>query len=216
MILVLNSFKKLVLVHIVFLIFMSIFRLFFFFYYLELDSLKDYHFDIFNAFFLGFRIDLTVIGYIQVIPTLMLITLYYLKKEVFFKWFNTFLIYYLFVCYMVVTFLLCADFGFYSYFKDHINVLFFGLLDDDTKALMETFWQNYNVVLILSIFFAYAICLFLIIKKIFVLGNKDYNFFWFKNFYVNFFNFIDFKFFSNKRDIRNVSFGKNDTKCFDK
>ena len=134
--LVLNSLKKLVLVYIVFLTFMSIFRMVFFFYYLELDSLKEYYFDILNAFFLGFRIDLTVIGYIQVLPTLALIILYYLKKEILFKWFNSFLVYYLFVCYLIVTFLLCADFGFYSYFKDHINVLFFGLLDDDTKALM--------------------------------------------------------------------------------
>ncbi|RXJ82891.1 phosphoglycerol transferase [Arcobacter cloacae] len=153
---------------------MSIFRAVFFFYYLELNSLEGYYFDILNAFFLGFRIDLTVIGYIQAFPTLMLIFLYYLKKELFFKWFNSFLVYYLFVCYLIVTLLLCADFGFYSYFKDHINVLFFGLLDDDTKALMETFWQNYNVVLILFIFSLYLIGLFLIIKKIFILENKNY------------------------------------------
>lgn len=172
--LALNCIKKLVLVHIVFLVFMSIFRAFFFFYYLELNSLEGYYFDILNAFFLGFRIDLTVIGYIQALPTLMLIFLYYLKKELFFKWFNSFLVYYLFICYLIVTILLCADFGFYSYFKDHINVLFFGLLDDDTKALMETFWQNYNVVLILFIFSLYLIGLFLIIKKIFILENKNY------------------------------------------
>lgn len=172
--LALNCIKKLVLVHIVFLAFMSIFRAVFFFYYLELNSLEGYYFDILNAFFLGFRIDLTVIGYIQAFPTLILIFLYYLKKELFFRWFNSFLVYYLFVCYLIVTLLLCADFGFYSYFKDHINVLFFGLLDDDTKALMETFWQNYNVVLILFIFSLYLIGLFLIIKKIFILENKNY------------------------------------------
>lgn len=70
---------------------------------------------------------------------------------------------------------LCADFGFYSYFKEHINILFFGLLDDDTKALMVTFWQNYNVILILAIFFIYLSFLFYCIKKIFDIKNKNYN-----------------------------------------
>lgn len=172
--LTLNILKKLVLVYVVFLIIMSIFRIIFFIYYLELDSLDGYYFDILNAFFLGFRIDLTVIGYIQILPTLMLIILYYSKKESLFKYFIYFLKYYIFICYIVVTLLLCADFGFYSYFKEHINVLFFGLLDDDTKALMITFWQNYNILLIITIFSLYLIGLFLIIKKIFTLKNKDY------------------------------------------
>lgn len=38
-------------------------------------------------------------------------------------------------------------------------------MDDDTRALMITFWQNYNVVLILAIFFAYLVFLLLAIKK---------------------------------------------------
>ncbi|RXK01314.1 phosphoglycerol transferase [Arcobacter sp. CECT 8986] len=164
---VLNIFKKLLFVHIVFLVFMSIFRLVFFNYYSPLDSLSGYYLDVFKAFFLGFRLDLTVIGYIQTLPTILLIILYYTKKEILLKYFEKFLVLYLFVCYVVVSLLLCADFGFYSYFKEHINIIFFGLMDDDTKALMETFWENYNVVMILSIFFVYIISLFIIIKKIF-------------------------------------------------
>ncbi|EFU69995.1 conserved hypothetical protein [Aliarcobacter butzleri JV22] len=156
----LNLLKKLFLIHVIFLCFMSIFRLVFFLYYSELDSFNSFLFDIIKAFFLGFRVDLTVIGFIQVIPTLALIFLYYLKKESFFKFFNSFLIYYIFICYLIVTILLCADFGFYSYFKDHINVLFFGLFEDDTVALLETFWENYNVFSILGIFFIYLTILF--------------------------------------------------------
>ncbi|WP_404318205.1 LTA synthase family protein [Malaciobacter canalis] len=172
---VLNIFKKLLLAHILFLVFMSIFRLVFFNYYSSLDSLEGLYLDIFNAFFLGFRIDLTVIGYIQAIPTIILIILYYVKKDMLLTYFEKFLVYYLFICYFVVSLFLCADFGFYSYFKEHINILFFGLLDDDTKALMITFWQNYNVILILAIFFVYLGFLFYCIKKIFAIKNKNYN-----------------------------------------
>ena len=144
-----DALKKLLYIHIIFLVFMTLFRVVFFIYYLELDSFEDYYFDILNAFFLGFRIDLTVIGYIQVLPTLALIGLYYVKKDSLYTIFTSFLIYYLFIAYFIVTILLLADFGFYSYFKNHINLLFFGLFEDDTKTLMETFLQNYNVVLLL-------------------------------------------------------------------
>ncbi len=172
---VLNILKKLLLAHLLFLVVMSLFRVVFFTYFSPLNSLEGFYLDILNAFFLGFRIDLTVIGYIQVLPTLVLILLYYIKKEFLLELFNKFLIYYLFVCYIVISLFLCADFGFYSYFKDHINILFFGLFDDDTKALMVTFWQNYNVILILTVFFIYVISLFLIVKKIVSLENKNYN-----------------------------------------
>lgn len=170
----LNIFRKLLFVHLLFLVVMSAFRVVFFFYYSPIDNLDGFYVDIVNAFFLGFRIDLTVIGYIQAIPTIALIVLYYLKKEVLLNYFEKFLVYYMFVCFVIVSLLLCADFGFYSYFKEHINILFFGLLDDDTKALMITFWQNYNVVLILAIFFVYLTLLFYCIKKIFSIENKKY------------------------------------------
>ncbi|RXJ81207.1 LTA synthase family protein [Arcobacter sp. F2176] len=171
---VLNIFKKLLFVHLVFLIFMSIFRLYFFNYYSPIDDLSEFYSDIFNAFLLGFRIDLTVIGYIQVIPTLFLIFLYYIKKEKLIVYFEIFLVYYLFICYLLVSIFLGADFGFYSYFKEHINIIFFGLMDDDTKALLVTFWQNYNVIMILSVFFVYLVLLFILINKIFKISNKNY------------------------------------------
>ena len=155
--------KKLILVHIVFLSIMSIVRVIFFNYYSSLDTTDGYLSDIISAFFLGFRIDLTVIGYIQVLPTLTLILLYYINKKSFFDFFSKFLVYYLFLCFVLVSLILGADFGFYSYFKEHINILFFGLLDDDTKALMITFWQNYDVIMILSFVLVYLIGLFYII-----------------------------------------------------
>lgn len=173
---VLNIFKKYLYAHVIFLIFMSMYRFVFFVYYNPLDSLKGLELDIINAFILGFRIDLTVIGYIQALPTLFLIILYFINKEKIFVIFEKLSTYYLFVMYLLVTLLLCADFGFYSYFKDHINILFFGLLDDDTKALMVTFWQNYNVVLILSIFFVYIAFLFIIIQTIFKKENEEIKF----------------------------------------
>ena len=156
----LNIFRKLIFVYILFLLKMSLFRAFFFYYYSTLDTLEGFYLDLLKGFILGFRIDLTVLGYIQILPTLILILLYYLKKESILNVFEKFLPYYIFLCFFIVSLFLCVDFGFYSYFKEHINILFFGLLDDDTNALITTIWQNYNVVSILSIFFIYLITLF--------------------------------------------------------
>ena len=44
--------------------------------------------------------------------------------------------------------LLCIDFGFYSYFQNHMNILMFGVFEDDTKALFSTIVENYPVVLV--------------------------------------------------------------------
>ncbi|MDX4012953.1 LTA synthase family protein, partial [Aliarcobacter skirrowii] len=65
-----------------------------------------------------------------------------------------------------ISLLFVADFGFYSYFKERLNILFFGLFEDDTVALIKTFLQNYNVALILGVFFLYLALLFYIIKTI--------------------------------------------------
>lgn len=146
---------------------MTLFRLVFFIYYNPMTSLEGFYTDIFNAFWLGFRIDLTVISYIQIIPTILLIAFYYTNRLSILNFFNQLLVYYIFICFSVVIVLLCADFGFYSYFKDHINVIFFGLFDDDTKALIDTFLQNYNVLLILTVFVSFLTFSFLAIKTIF-------------------------------------------------
>ena len=170
---VLDILKKLFFVYIIFLFFMTIFRVVFFSYYSELDSFTNFSFDISKMLFLGFRIDLTVIGYIQIIPTLGIVILYYLNNDKLFSIFQNFLVYYIFVFYFIVTILLFADFGFYSYFKDHLNILFFGLFEDDTVALLKTFWENYSVVPILITFTFYLIFLFFIIKKIFKNNSEN-------------------------------------------
>ena len=155
---------------------MSLFRVIFFIYYNELDSFTNFNFDMLNMLFLGFRLDLTVIGYIQVIPSFCLIFSYYLNSERVFYLFNKFLVYYLFIIFVIVSLLFVADFGFYSYFKDRLNILFFGLFEDDTVALLKTFWENYNVILILGVFFIYLVILFYIIKKIFQKDFTNQNF----------------------------------------
>jgi phosphoglycerol transferase MdoB-like AlkP superfamily enzyme len=177
-----NSF----LVGLFFLAFMSLARVGFYFYYTPKIDLEDYWLDILHSFFLGFRLDLTVVGYSFVLPFFVSILFYSLKKD----WFR-FSKYYFFLCFVVIVSLIGADFGFYSYFKEHINILFFGLFDDDTKALLVTFWDDYNVPLILGI---YIFILFVGYKLISFIFQKEWKFtslFGLKNiFVINFFLFV--------------------------
>lgn len=168
----LNSLKKLLFIYLFFLGCMTLFRGFFFSYYAAFDSYDAIYWEILEAFFLGFRIDLTVIGYIQILPSILLIALYFSKNKTLLDYFHKFLLWYLFVCFTIIVTLLGMDFGFYSYFKDHINVIFFGLFDDDTKALIITFWQNYNVVAIFALFALILLAAFKVIQKILNLQER--------------------------------------------
>ncbi len=74
--------------------------------------------------------------------------------------------------------------------------MFFGLFEDDTVALLKTFWENYSVIPILSIFSIYLISLFFIIKKIFKENNENKKFIFLLKFPFIFFLFlIVFNFF---------------------
>ena len=163
---VLNIFKKVLIVQAIFLLLMSIFRAVFFIHYNTIDNISLYYFDLLNSFVLGARIDLTVLGYIQAPITIILIILYYLKSAWLIKFISKQIKYYLFIFYVLVSLLLVSDFGFYSYFKDHINILYFGLFEDDTYALMITMIENYNVTLILSLFVTYLVIVYLVVSKI--------------------------------------------------
>lgn len=162
---ILNIFKQTIIIQLIFLSLMSVFRFIFFSYYNSLGDTTPYFNDIINSFVLGARIDLTVIGYIQAPIVILFIFLYYIRSEKLIHFIKNYLKYYLFIAYFLISLLLISDFGFYSYFKDHINILYFGLFEDDTYALMITMWENYNVPLVLFVYGLFLITIYFIISK---------------------------------------------------
>lgn len=149
----------------IFLVLMSFFRIVFFFRFADFSQLEGYWGDVAHAFFLGVRFDLTVIGYIQLLATLMLLAVYGLRRVWILEKLRLFFSAYFFVMFTITGLLLATDFGFYSYFQDHTNILIFGIMDDDTAALWRTLVKNYNVPLILSLFALYeGVMLYLLIK----------------------------------------------------
>lgn len=138
----LRSLLKLVLF---FLVIMQIFRLGFVVTFVEPLQIKTNFKSFIEAWWLGTRFDLIIIAYISLIPFLMIFIGFYLRFSEYLKTFPRLLILYFYLVFFVFSFVMIGDFGFYVYFQDHINVLFFGLWEDDTKAVITSIWKNYNV-----------------------------------------------------------------------
>lgn len=122
---------------------MSIFRLIALFIY---GSNMRMGADLARSLWMGVRFDVMVLAYLCSIPTLALIACLFLRHEVAYKQLIVWSQRYLYFIFFLVCVLLAIDVGYYSYFQDHFNILVFGLIEDDTKALLITFWKNYPLV----------------------------------------------------------------------
>ncbi|MDR3244509.1 MAG: sulfatase-like hydrolase/transferase [Elusimicrobiota bacterium] len=176
---------------------MSIFRAIFFFYYKGAIDLTQLGFDIIKAFYMGMRFDLSIIAKLNMPIALCLIVLLFIGRQEYFNKFLSAAKFYYTIVFGLCLIFLCVDFGFYSYFQNHLNVLVYGLFEDDTKALLSTLNENYNLPLIFLGFIAlFAIVFF--ISQIVLKTNStrqtknigaeiDFHFATIKNFYKKLF-----------------------------
>lgn len=103
--------------------------------------------DVGRAYWLGARFDASVAGYAFVLPWLVW-TLASLVSPppALQKFGRAALIALLTVFGAAVIFLSMIDTGYYGFYQDRLNALVFGFIEDDTWALVKTFWKNYPVV----------------------------------------------------------------------
>lgn len=145
------------------LFFMTIGRVVFVAYFSPPGLYEEFATDIAKAFFMGWRYDTIVASYLLAPYALLsiLVSLTRSRKvsRAFFK--LSFVFYFLAI--IAVLFFVGSDLGFYSYFQDHLNILFFGMIEDDVQALALTIWKNYPVgilgVCVLALFSFVFFCL---------------------------------------------------------
>lgn len=140
--------KKIITLNIIFALIMTVYRIIFTFYYSNWSELSQFLSDLIQAFILGLRYDCAVLAYINSLMTLLFIVFWFIGNQKLFIKFVKSLKYYYTLFFGSVLTLLCIDFGFYSYFQNHMNILMFGVFEDDTKALFSTIAENYPVVLV--------------------------------------------------------------------
>ncbi len=115
-----------------------------FFYLFSPDYVVLPYSDLARSFFLGFRIDLALVSYITLLPVLYVFISHLFKLMVS----SRLLALYFVLLYLLIGAIVGSDIAFYSYFGERINMMIFGIIDDDTAALFSIAVKNYDLLLI--------------------------------------------------------------------
>ncbi len=158
--------KRIIALNIIFALIMTIYRAIFTFYYSSWSDLSQYLGDLIHAFVLGARYDCAVIAYINFLPTLFFAIFWFIGSQKLFIKFVKSLKYYFMLLFGFVITLLCIDFGFYSYFQNHMNILMFGIFEDDTQALFSTLAENYPLFLVAIGFILIFVFVYFLTKRV--------------------------------------------------
>ena len=159
--------KNLVYLFLIFAFLMTVARISFAFYFGDAGTLISHSKELQKALWLGFRYDIMPLAYINLIPFLLLNLGYFLPGKIFIRIIRFLVIAILLPGYIALAWLYVCDYGFYSYFQDHINILFFGFFEDDTRAVIISIFKNYNVPLWGTILFVLHFGLYQLIKFLF-------------------------------------------------
>ncbi len=174
-----------ILLLLVFAVFRTIFLIFF------NDSPELYHetSDIIKAYFYGFRFDTMTILY-GLLPV-MIINLLFLFSDRFVQLFNKiFRIYYTILIFIFII-IAIVNLYFYNFFMTNINVLIFGLVQDDTAAVVKSIWTDYPVAIWLIVFSIVIWLVYIMVKIIQKARLKKVNL----SFITNFILFLTLCFF---------------------
>ncbi len=157
---ILNSFVFIIPINIVVLIFLAVYRFFFFVYFADFSAISSLKLYVLKAFWMGFRFDLSVVAYINAPITLLFLICLLLKSYPFFKKIISFIKYYYFAIFTLMFLAIFVDLAFYAYFKDHYNLMIFGFFEDDTFALIKTILSDYRFYFLVIVFVVLAIFIF--------------------------------------------------------
>lgn len=150
----------------------TFYRLFFFLSFKKDKGITGLGKDIAVSFWVGFKFD-TMVALYLIIPLLLLSLLLLL----FLKWndklstvFKKISSIYFSVALIIGIVICVVDYYFFLFFQSHLNILVFGLLNDDTKAVVEFLYNDYPLVKIVIL----LMVLFIVIIK-YVLPKLVFN-----------------------------------------
>ncbi|WP_010250693.1 LTA synthase family protein [Myroides injenensis] len=143
-------------------------RLFFLLTYGNMSELSNFKLGIAEAFIVGARFDVSAICYgFLPIALLWLIALFIPSKwnTSYIKFYHLFAKYFLLLVLLLFVSLIIIDYFFYQFFQSHINLLFFGIFEDDTTAVLNSVWTDYPIFKIIGVFII-AVIGFLFISRL--------------------------------------------------
>lgn len=104
--------------------------------------------DLYKALLLGFRYDLKVSAIAFSVPALF--GLFVIFSPNYFSRFKKYFIAYCFIVYFLLILVSVANYYYYQIYDNYIDVFVFGLVDDDTSAVLTTLWLEYPVIQIIA------------------------------------------------------------------
>jgi phosphoglycerol transferase MdoB-like AlkP superfamily enzyme len=159
---------KIIPINIAALMTMSLYRIFFFFYFKNISSVGHFT-DIFKAFVLGLRFDLSTLAYINSFVIFIFTAFLFIRNLIVFKKAVSFIKFWYCLAFIVVVLVTAIDFGFYVCFGEHINILLFDFFDDNALALVKTIIVDPRFYILLLI----LILVYIVIYKIVSITTKE-------------------------------------------
>jgi phosphoglycerol transferase MdoB-like AlkP superfamily enzyme len=158
---------------------MSLSRLYLF---LNYGGASNYSFfELLNAFWLGARLDASMLAYLNALGIVFIFIIWLLRLEYIQKYLYSFYRFYFIIFLTLLAFLTFTDLTYFSFFGEHSTLMIFGVFDDDTEALLRTAFDNYNVPLVTLFGIIFFACLYFVIFKIIKTTQKfEFNINWFK------------------------------------
>ena len=152
--------KRLITLNIIFVSIMTLYRIIFISYYSNWSELLQYLKDLIQVFVLGARYDCAILAYINLLVALLFIILWFIgNQKLFIKFVKSLKYYYTIFLGFIIT-LLCIDFGFFTYFGNHINYMIFEAFNNRISYLWHISKNEHSLFFIL--FLGLIICLFFV------------------------------------------------------
>lgn len=164
-----SNFLKLLLIYGVGLLTSLIARLVFMLSYGNIHELQQSSGDVARAFFIGFRTDTMSISYGLLPAFLVILAINFVPKKSLQSYAQSarrFLLTYSTTLFGLFLFVNIIDFFFYRFFNDHLNVLIFALIEDDTQAVLTSMWTDYPVIRIFVVVISGVLAFVFVIRKI--------------------------------------------------
>lgn len=124
--------------------------------------------DVFYALIVGLKFDSKVLTTL-LLPVMFFCLLQLLnnRNKIIYGFYYRIALYYGLFVLSAISLLSIIDFYFYKFFNTRISVLFFGIIEDDTIAVLKSVWADNPVVLIMLLLIAITVCLLFLLKWLF-------------------------------------------------
>ena len=123
----LHQLKLFFKVELLFLVMLSLVRMYIFMRYAQ--GSKYTLLELTDAFWIGFRLDISALAYTFVMPVLVLFLLWIFRLKFLSSVVNRFFKFYFFLIFLILSVLIITDIGYFSFFGDHMTLMVFGIFD---------------------------------------------------------------------------------------